>query len=217
MPEKATTPTKLGCIVLCGGKSSRMGRPKLALPFGEELLLQRVIRIVSEVAGPIVVVAAQGQALPSLPPSTWIVRDQHEERGPLEGLAAGLRCVVQNRLCEAVYATSCDVPLLAPAFIRQLQTSLSPDVQAVVPVEEKFFHPLAAIYRAEVLETVQKLLAKEQMRPAFLFQEVPTCRVPVETLRQGDPELHSLLNCNRWEDYLAALSIAGLSLPTDGA
>lgn len=194
-----------------------MGRPKLALPFGDELLLQRVVRIVSEVADPIVVVAARGQALPSLPASTWIVRDEHEERGPLEGLAAGLKCVVQNQLCDAVYATSCDVPLLAPAFIRQLQTSLSPEMQAVVPVEEKFFHPLAAIYRVEVLETVKKLLANEQMRPAFLFQEVPTCRVPVESLRQSDPDLRSLLNCNRWEDYLAALTLAGFSAPSDDA
>ena len=31
-------------IVLCGGRSSRMGTPKALLPFGPELMLQRVVR-----------------------------------------------------------------------------------------------------------------------------------------------------------------------------
>ena len=55
-----------GAIILCGGKSSRMGRDKATLPFGSEVMLQRVIRLVSQVVNVhrIVVVAAPGQALP---------------------------------------------------------------------------------------------------------------------------------------------------------
>ena len=51
----------IGGIVLCGGESRRMGRPKAWLPFGDELMLQRVVRILGEVVNPIVVVAAPGQ------------------------------------------------------------------------------------------------------------------------------------------------------------
>ena len=36
-------------IVLCGGRSSRMGYPKALLPFGPELMVQRVVRIASEI------------------------------------------------------------------------------------------------------------------------------------------------------------------------
>ena len=32
-------------IVLCGGRSSRMGRAKAWLPFGDELMLPRVLRL----------------------------------------------------------------------------------------------------------------------------------------------------------------------------
>ena len=46
-----------GGVVLCGGKSTRMGQSKAMLPFGNELLLQRVVRILGEVVSPIVVVA----------------------------------------------------------------------------------------------------------------------------------------------------------------
>ena len=49
---------KVGGVILCGGRSSRMGRPKALLPFGEETLLTRMVRILSGVVDPIVVVAA---------------------------------------------------------------------------------------------------------------------------------------------------------------
>lgn len=206
----ANTNPRFGSIILCGGKSSRMGRPKLELPFGNELLLQRVIRLVRTVINPVVVVAAEGQTLPELPANVWVVRDQHEGRGPLEGLSAGLACIQQHNLCDAIFATSCDVPLLRPEFIQQMMDSLHSEDDAAVPVEEKFFHPLAAVYRVSILPTIQRLLSQDQLRPAFLFSEVPTRRIPIEDLRTADPQLHSLLNCNRWEDYQLALQWAGL-------
>ena len=81
---------RVGGIILCGGKSSRMGYSKAILPFGPELMLQRVVRLLSEVVSPIVVVAAPTQELPPFPSDVLIARDQREGRGPLEGLLAGL-------------------------------------------------------------------------------------------------------------------------------
>src|SRR5579871_3686754 len=97
---------RIGAIVLCGGKSSRMGRPKAWLPFGPELMLQRVVRILSEVVSPVVVVAAQGQDIPHLPPAVEIARDEHEALGPLAGLAAGLDALGSR--VDAAYVSSCD-------------------------------------------------------------------------------------------------------------
>ncbi|MCA9165188.1 MAG: NTP transferase domain-containing protein, partial [Planctomycetales bacterium] len=59
-------------VVLCGGKSRRMGESKATLPFGDELMVQRVVRLLSEVVSPIVVVAAEGQTLPELPAGTLL-------------------------------------------------------------------------------------------------------------------------------------------------
>ena len=199
-------------IVLCGGKSSRMGRSKALLPFGPELMLQRVVRILSAVASPIVVVAAPDQELPPLSGDVLLARDEREGRGPLEGLLAGMKELTRHGYPAdlAIYATSCDVPLLAPEFIRQVLVALGPH-QAAVPVEDRFFHPLAAAYRLAVLPEIEALLAADQLRPAFLFDRVSTCRIPVETLRTADPELRSLQNCNQPEDHLAALKIAGFA------
>ena len=73
----------MGGVVLCGGQSSRMGRPKASLSFGDELLLQRVARRLGEAVSPLVVVAAAEQALPELPPEVRVVRDQRPALGPL--------------------------------------------------------------------------------------------------------------------------------------
>src|SRR3954471_20287396 len=82
-----------GALILCGGKSSRMGRDKATLQFGPELMLQRVVRLMSDVVGPaeITVVAAPNQSLPELPAAVRVARDNREFRGPIEGLATGLR------------------------------------------------------------------------------------------------------------------------------
>jgi molybdopterin-guanine dinucleotide biosynthesis protein A len=203
---------KVGGIVLCGGKSSRMGVPKATLPFGPEAMLQRVLRLLADVVEPRVVVAAPGQELPVLPGNVHVVRDREEGRGPLEGLRAGL-AALQGRV-EAAYVTGCDVPLLVPEFVRYLVRRLE-NHQVAVPVEGEFHHPLAAVYRLDVVPHIESLLAAGRGRPIFLFETVDTCRVAVEDLRSVDPELGTLANLNRPEDYLAAARRAGFEVPED--
>src|SRR5437763_13722434 len=92
-------------VVVCGGQASRMGRPKAWLPFGGELMLPRVVRLLGEVVAPLVVVAAPGQDVPPLPPGVEMVRDPERGRGPLQGLAAGLEAL--RGRAEAAYLSSC--------------------------------------------------------------------------------------------------------------
>jgi len=196
--------SKKGAIVLCGGKSSRMGQDKASLPFGSELMLQRVVRLLSDAvdSSAIVVVSAAGQILPPLPPEILVTCDENSGRGPLEGLAAGLKAMPHH--VDAVYATSCDVPLMATEFVRAMFRHLG-NHEIAVPVEGEFHHPLAAVYRPRVLSVVLQLLAANKLRPRFLFDEVDTIEVDVESLREFDPTLSTLMNLNHPEDYETAL------------
>lgn len=201
-------PSATGAVVVCGGRSSRMGSPKARLPFGPEVMLQRVVRIVREApAGPIVVVAAPGQDLPSLPDDVLTVVDEREGRGPLEGLRAGLKALAGR--CDVAYATSCDVPLLRPEFVRRVCESVR-DHDAAVPRTDGYCHPLAAAYRIDaVLPQVEALLAADRLRPAFLFDLVKTRVLEASDLVDVDPKLDSLRNLNTPDDYQAALREAG--------
>jgi molybdopterin-guanine dinucleotide biosynthesis protein A len=203
-----------GAIILCGGKSSRMGRDKATLPFGPERMLQRVVRLVGRAVAleNMTVVAAPHQQLPELPTEVVTARDVEEYRGPLAGLAIGLRALADR--VDAAYVTACDVPLLVPAFVERMFEMLG-DYDIAVPIDAQYHHPLAAVYRPTVLEHVERLLAAEQMRPRFLFDVVPTREVPVDELREVDPLLTTLANLNHEEDYFAALSSAGFPVPGD--
>jgi molybdenum cofactor guanylyltransferase len=193
---------EIGGIVLCGGQSKRMGRPKAWLPVGDELMLQRVVRILGKVVQPIVVVAAPDQPLPPLAKDVIITRDEEKGRGPLQGLAAGFRALPE--LCRVAYVSSCDVPFLRPAFIRRLIDLLN-DHDICVPHVQGYHHPLAAVYRTKVQDTVRQLLAQDRLRPIFLFESAATRYVEAHELTEVDPDLQSLRNLNTFEEYDNAL------------
>ena len=195
-----------GGIVLCGGKSTRMGSSKALLPFGSETMLQRVVRLLAEVVEPIVVVAAAAQDLPPLPSDVIVTRDEREARGPLEGLRAGLKALRPS--IDSAYVTSCDVPLLVPDFVRQM-IELARDHDIAVMEIDGFTHPLSAVYRRATLPFVEDLLARDRLRPAFLFEAVNTRRVRPEEMT-ADPELRTLRNLNTRDDYERALADAGI-------
>jgi molybdopterin-guanine dinucleotide biosynthesis protein A len=197
----------LAGIILCGGQSKRMGRPKAWLPFGDEFMLPRVARLLGEVTAPIVVVAAPDQDLPPLPPDVTIVRDEERGRGPLQGLAAGLETLIGH--ADAAYVSSCDVPFLRPQFVRRMIELLG-EASICVPKVGEHHHPLAAVYRVSVLPAVRELLAQDRLRPFFLFEAVPTRVVSPEELANVDPQFQSLRNLNIPAEYESALREAAV-------
>ncbi|HEV7845802.1 MAG TPA: molybdenum cofactor guanylyltransferase [Thermoleophilaceae bacterium] len=205
-------------VVLAGGRSTRMGRPKATLEWHGSTLLHRVTGIVARaVDGPVVVVRAAGQELPALPPGVRIVEDAADGRGPLQGLAAGLAAVADE--ARVAYVSSTDVPLLHPAFVRAvLRVASDDDVDVALPIVHGFRHPLAAAYATSLLPAVEELIADDRMRPAFLFER---CRVrelgEADLLRdrelaEADPELLSVLNLNEPDDYERARARAAPSV-----
>ena len=191
-----------------------MGRAKVMLPFGPESMLGRVVRVLGEAVQPVVVVASPGQELPQLPPTIRLVRDRRPDRGPLEGIRAGLQWLGDR--AEAAYVTGCDVPLLVPEFVRRM-IELAPGFKVVLPHVDGYDEPLAAVYHTSVLGHVEALLAAGRLRPAFLFERVRTRRITSDELAEVDPDLASLANVNSPADYLAALARAGCEAPEDMA
>jgi molybdopterin-guanine dinucleotide biosynthesis protein A len=112
------------------------------------------------------------------------------------------------RNIDAAYVTSCDVPLLVPAFVTQM-IDLAQGFDIAVMEIDGFPHPLSALYRRATLPHVEDLLAHDRLRPFFLFERVNTRRVRPEEIT-SDPDMRTLRNLNTREDYEQALALAGL-------
>ena len=114
---------QVGGIILCGGESLRMNYPKALLPLGQELMLQRVIRIVSEVVSPVIIVASRDQELPEIPDSIRVVYDVNPGAGPLPAIALGLRELALD--CQAAFVSACDTPLIHKDIIQAILSKLA--------------------------------------------------------------------------------------------
>jgi molybdopterin-guanine dinucleotide biosynthesis protein A len=193
-------------IVLAGGRSSRMGTPKAALEWHGSTLLRRTTGLLARtVDGPVLVVRAPGQSLPELDAAIEVVEDPAEGLGPLQGLAAGLAAVAGR--AEFAFVCSTDLPFLHPAFVRRVLAAVDEHADVVLPKARGFPQPLAAAYRTSLAPLVDKLIAADRLRPAFLFEECRVTRLDDATLLADpmlaahDPQLDSVLNVNEPADY----------------
>jgi molybdopterin-guanine dinucleotide biosynthesis protein A len=184
-----------------------MGRDKLSLPFGNETMLARVLRMVRQVVTDVVLVAREGQALPG---GLEAVRDPAEGLGPLAAIAAGLSSLHADR----AIVLACDMPLLRPALLRRL-LDLAEGWDACVPVVDGFAIPTCAVYRRELATLASELVAAGELRPPSLLERVATRHVAPEDLRDVDPDLASFRDCNTPERYFEALRLAGLEAASE--
>jgi molybdopterin-guanine dinucleotide biosynthesis protein A len=197
MPSEPHEPG-LGAIVLVGGRSIRMGSAKALLDWHGSTMARRITGIVGRAASPVVVVHEVGQELPPLP-GAELVADAAPGRGPLEGIAAGMRALTGR--CRCVFVSGTDLPLLHPEFVRSVARALD-GYEMVAPVADGRSHPLAAVYRLEALSRVEILLADDRRRAAALLESEAAHRLDAAAL----PHPESLRNLNTPQEYAQALA-----------
>lgn len=170
--ESALTNTartvSLGLVILAGGRSSRMGRDKAALPWrGATLLTDLLLRSQGVAFDEIVVSANRTPDLSSLPPDLAariiVVADSFQGCGPLGGMEAAFRACT----CSYCLVLSVDLPFYDFSPVKRLLPELSQTslVDLFLPMSENRPQPLAAIYKREAaLEAVQAALAAGKRR-----------------------------------------------------
>lgn len=185
-------------VVLAGGKSSRMGTPKALLPFDNEPLIVHIVATLRRLFAEVVVVAAPGQDLPSMP--VKLVRDEVAYQGPVGGIYYGLRAAGG----DVSFVTSCDSAFLNSNLISHLLSQIS-QYDVVVPHWQGRFQPLHAVYRRSVLPILEDQLARGELRPVYLFDKVRTRRIDEDEIRRFDPGGSSFFSMNTPEEYAEAL------------
>jgi molybdopterin-guanine dinucleotide biosynthesis protein A/uncharacterized protein YhfF len=200
--------------VLAGGRSTRMGEPKALLDWRGTPLVVHVAGVVAAAAAPVVVVGAPGQVLPLLPAGVEAACDAVADRGPLQGLAAGMRAI--GARAEAAFVCGADMPFLSAAAVGRLSAELTADCDAVVVTVDSRDQPLGAVYRGSLLGLVEALLAAGERRLGLLPERARTRRIEADAplraaLRSvNTPEELTAARVEAfWSEFVAATGIDG--------
>jgi molybdenum cofactor guanylyltransferase len=197
-------------IILAGGQSRRMGKPKAALMFGNCTILERLITELRRCFDDILVMAAPEhsetfsieQLLRIAPSSVRLLRDRTAYQGAAVALTRGLGAAAH----DAAFACSCDLPLLRGEVARELYAMLN-GYDAVIPDVGAIPQPLCAVYRREVAATIETQLQSGERRLTHMTSGLRAYRPGDVQLRQIDPDLRSFINVNTPEDYALALAL----------
>ena len=200
-------------LILCGGRSSRMGQEKARLRFGPRTLLEIAIERMGRVAGPVAVSLASeetGTSRPDLPNRVLVARDGEPERGPLQGLLEGFR-LLQGR-AERVIVVPVDMPFFTEPWLRRLEDGLE-DYAACLYRWEGFANALTAAYRLDLLPKLERLVSEGRMRPMFIPEGEKTREILVECLWREGEGPPPMMDMDTPEAYREALLLGGFGNP----
>jgi molybdenum cofactor guanylyltransferase len=145
-----------------------MGRDKATLPGpdGAATMAEYVVDIVGQRCEPVFVVAAPGQPLPAL--NARIVRDEVRGLGPLPAAGRGLRAAAEAG-ARFAFVCAVDMPLLTVELIDDLvRLAVETNAEVVLPWDGRT-HYLAAVYRTDLADRIQALVAAGERRMSALI------------------------------------------------
>ena len=203
----------VSCIILAGGKSTRLGRNKVVEKIGNQSLLERVVTRLSAFQSDIIVVAAKHSNLPELTgfPNLRIVQDIYPDRGSLGGIYSGL--VNSKTFYNLVVA--CDMPFLSLDLIRYM-IEIAGGYDVVVPREsQEVFEPLHAIYSLNCIAPLEMLIRDDRFKILELFALVKVRYVEVAEIDRFDPQHISFFNVNTEADLRAGRDLLERGIKSD--
>ncbi len=192
---------QVSCIVLAGGKSTRLGRNKIREKIGGKMLLERVLETLSRFESEIIIVTSASSSLPGLEqyPKVSVVRDIYTNKGSLGGIYSGL--LLSKSFYNLVLA--CDMPFLSFDLL-QYMTDIAQGYDMVAFREGQRFEPLHAVYSKKCLFPLEMLLKSENVRIIEILRYVNLRYLTLKEIEKFDHGYLSFFNVNYEDDLLKA-------------
>ena len=180
-------------IILAGGRSRRLGTDKAFLQLGEETLIERVLRTMRGLVDDVLIVTNDHPRYAHL--GAKLVGDVYPGKASLGGIYSGL---LSARHDQAL-VLGCDMPFLNVALLHYM-LSLAETNEVVIPRYGTYLEPLHAIYHRRCLDSMRRLIERDQLRISEVFCDATTRFVTANEIDLFDPERLSFLNINTPED-----------------
>jgi molybdopterin-guanine dinucleotide biosynthesis protein A len=135
-------------LVLAGGQSRRMGRPKAWLEVANTVLLRYVVERLAPAFSEVMVSFAEPEQMEQHLPYR-VVFDRKRSAGPLGGLEAGLEAARH----EVLFAVGCDMPYVT-LNLAELAVAAARSCDAAIPRHDGLYEPVCGAYRKTALPAI---------------------------------------------------------------
>ncbi len=188
----------VGCVILAGGKSSRMGTDKALLELDGKKFIEQISEELEWFEEKII---AHGNNR-MISDTIWtVISDIYPNHGPLGGIHAALS-VCQS---DALFVVTCDMPLLKSSLAHKLcnimcesEVMSQPIYDAVISVgEDGKVHPLCGVYRKSVLPILEEQMLSGRNKVMEALKKLHVKYVTIDS-SMGTQQL---LNINTPQDY----------------
>jgi len=187
------------CIILAGGRSTRMGSNKALLPLpGKEHLtfVEYLASTLTPLCSETILVARDpANAANYTLPGVQVVADRIPGQGPLMGLYSGLSVIHTPR----ALVVAVDMPYIQPALIAFLLSQPQTNT-LLVPLVNNIPQVLLALYPRTILPLIDECIQQGRRDPRSLLHIAPVQYIEETQLRSVDPQLRSFINMNTPED-----------------
>ena len=189
---------KITGIVLAGGKSSRIGTEKGLVIFRNKPLIDYSLNVLTLVANEIIIssnsMMYNGFGFP-------VLKDEFPDSGPMGGIYTCLKAS-EN---EINIVLSCDMPMVNAVFLNKLLAAAD-GFDAVVPwYEKKYFEPLSAVYRKNLLPVFEDFIQNKNFRIPDLFAAANTNYLKIGKEFGVDPLIFFNINTLQQLDELSQM------------
>ena len=195
----------ISCIILAGGKSTRLGHDKVLETVGNSSLLQQVISRIDPLSKEIIIVTAKERTFTQLAsrPKVKVVSDIFPGQGSLGGIYTGL--VKSNSFYNLVVAA--DMPFVNTSLLKYMIENCE-GFDFVLPRVNGLFEPLHAIYSKNCVAPIESILNQGKKVIIELFNYVKVKYIDADEVDKFDPQHLSFFNINTKEELELAKKIA---------
>lgn len=195
--SRCTTPRERSAVILVGGEARRAnGEEKYFFLYKGKTFIERQIDSIRPVVNEIILVARNPEQCRRFSHLDGVrcITDIRRGIGPIGGLHAGALAACGDLL----FVSACDMPCIRTSVVQHLFDVIGDSDVAIPCWNPDMLEPLHAIYRRSVLVDYLQNHEKLSLRP--MIQTLRTRYIPVEELREFDPDLMTFTNINRLDE-----------------
>jgi molybdopterin-guanine dinucleotide biosynthesis protein A len=187
---------KIPAILFAGGKSSRMGRDKALLPFGEASSLASYQYQWLSLVFDSVYLSAKNNKFDF---DCEVIEDKYEESSPLIGLISAFETLE----VESIFVLSVDTPFVNTYIIERLIEANHKGLDCIIAQSPRGLQPLCGIYKRSIYPLLKQQQQDNNHRLQSLIKKANTHSIAFE-------EDRLFMNLNYKEEYEEALRVVKL-------